>query len=315
MTAAKYNKSKERTVSPLMPYAAVFLLFLLLFLGNKIKEGVICGIELCLYTIIPTLFPFFVLSDFLLSVIWINPNGPVAKIYRGAFGISSVTLPVFLIGSVCGFPLGIRNASALYKDNKITKRELEYICGFVNNPSVAFVISGVGAGLLGDAKAGVLLYISTVISAVIVGLIFRSKISVSQKNDIISRQSFNLVESIRSAGISSLIVSSYIIFFSSLIGLLSEIVKSEYLMAAISSLLEISNGAKGIASLRSISSIPKLCGIAFSLGFSGLSVHLQSFTFMPKEVSKKKYLLMKLVQGLLCALIVFLFSEIKKAVC
>ena len=40
---------------------------------------------------------------------------------------------------------------------------------------------------------------------------------------------------------------------------------------------------------------------AFALGFSGFSVHLQAFSFMPSKAQRRKYLLMKLLAGFLAS--------------
>ena len=52
-------------------YFLIPIIFLCLFALFKypiyVKEGVINGIEICLYTIIPTLFPFMTLSTYIVK--------------------------------------------------------------------------------------------------------------------------------------------------------------------------------------------------------------------------------------------------------
>ena len=152
-----------------------------------------------------------------------------------------------------------------------------------------------------------MLYFSVILSACITGFIFRRKKKDFTKSEYISRQSFSLVESIKSAGMSSITISSYIIFFSALISLVEKIFGNDFFLALISAFLEIAGASNLIARLSNSLGVYSLILTAFALGFSGFSVHLQSFVFMPKELSKKRYLLMKLVQGVISALIISLY--------
>ena len=262
--------------------------------------------------IIPTLFPFFILSDLWSATVQTKRTGLLGRGFEMLFNIDGRATNVFILGAVCGFPLGLKAAVKQYESGIITKEDLQVLCGFVNNPSIAFVISGVGAGIYRSFAIGILLYFSVILAACITGLIFRSKKKKITKSNHISRQSFSLVESIKSAGMSSITISSYIIFFSALISLIEKIPGNEFSLALISAFLEIASASNLIARLSNSLGAYSLILTAFALGFSGFSVHLQAFVFMPKELSKKKYLLMKFVQGVLSALIISLYLIPKK---
>lgn len=238
-------------------------------------------------------------------------DGILGRVFSKLFTLPASLLPAFVLGTVCGFPLGVNAAVVHYKNGSLSKKELEDFCGFANNPSLAFVISGIGAGLWGDVRLGIALYISVVLSAITVGILFRRKQNNIAKTNVISRQSFNLVESIKKAGVSSLTVSSYIIFFSALIGVLKNLIDDPLVLTTISSLLEITNASSLAASLGAKFSFSGEILTAFALGFSGLSVHLQTISILPKEISTKRYFLMKLSQGILCSLFIFLSLLIK----
>lgn len=310
MTSQISTKQKRMSKLSLVSLLSILLMPIMLYFSDSIKQGATLGLKLSLGTIIPTLFPFFILSDLWVSCAVINSDGIIAKAYERLFGVSGSTLPAYLLGSLCGFPLGIKTAVSLYESRYISKDELERISGFANNPSAAFVISGIGAGLYKDIRIGIKLYFAVLLSSLFVGIMFRSKENKSVNTSIISRQSFNLVKSIQSAGISSLAVSCYIVFFSSVIGLLNEIVENPLILVIVSSFLEITNACSLSADL--ITSYPNVkCVItAFALGFSGLSVHMQAFSLFPAKTSKARYLLMKLIQGILCSIITFLFMLI-----
>lgn len=306
MTAKNMTK-KTRYLGHISTLICIALASLMIILGDKMRIAVHDGLFFSITTVIPTLFPFFVFSDLWASAFYINPDGIIAKLFNKLFNVNGCAITALLSGYVCGFPIGVKVASELYSEKKISKKELEVLSGFVNNPSAAFVISGVGAGIFKDVKVGFVLYISVIISSLITGLIFRSKDKVVENTEEIRRQSFNLTKSIINAGITSLNVTSCIIFFSGLIGIMSTLIKNESIVAVISMLLEVTNAVKRINESGVYSYLSKLTLTAFALGFSGFSVHLQAFCFLPKEISRIRYLFMKLTQGALCALLIFIF--------
>ena len=273
---------------------------ILIIFGSEVKAGIYKGLIFSFTTVIPTLFPFFILSD-----IWVKScctEGIFSRITERIFGISGVSFSAIVTGLICGFPIGIKTASELYRREIISKDELEHLCGFVNNPSPAFVISGIGAAMMGSVSAGIRLCLSVMLSAFAIGIIFRKKHTSNGKTDFISRQNFDLAESIRSAGLTSLNVTSCIALFGGIINMVSIIAPNKFISASVSAILEITNAAKSICDLSFKTATTKYMAISFALGFSGMSAHIQAFSFMPKEISRPRYLAKKLLQGIICSL-------------
>ena len=226
MTITALINRKREIWSYFMSLTCLAISFVLILLGDTVKKAVLDGLSFSINAIIPTLFPFFILSDLWADVFSIPNNSIASKFFQKVFYLNGESLTAFILGLICGFPVGVKAAAELYKDKKLSKDELSHICGFSNNPSLAFVISGVGAGILGSINTGVKLYLSVVISAIIVGIIFRRKNTISHNTNVISKQTFDLVESIKNAALSSLNVAAYIVFFSALTGLISVITNS-----------------------------------------------------------------------------------------
>jgi hypothetical protein len=281
---------------------------LAIYFGGALKDGVIYGFKICAFNVIPTLFPFFILADLWCKIIYISPNSPFAKLLT-PFRISHECADAFFIGNVCGFPLGAKMLISKYEDQLICKDELDRLLPLCTNPSLAFVVSGVGAGLLGNIKTGIMLYLSTVISAVIVYMLFNRQPSKSLKSVEKSRQSFSIINSIINAGNSCITVSSFIIFFSSIIGLIKAVIKNEVIVSIISAFLEVGSACSIIAECGSSLGRYSLPLIAFSLSFSGISVFLQVLSFS-SNIKPYKYITKKLMQGILSAFIITIFSTI-----
>lgn len=295
--------------------AFVLLLMLLMICYSKqVKSSIIYGMGLSFTTVIPTLFPFLVFADALSHFMGQNNCGIIGKAFHNLLGFPPRMASAFILGTLCGFPLGVRMAAKEYHDGNIDKSTLEDICALCASPSPAFIISGVGIGIYGSIEIGILLYLSMLISIFITAFILQKKHGPIINSQDSSRQSFDLIASISSAGITSVAVASYIIFFSSLIGLTKAITGSDVISALASLFLEVSSACSSISSINGFTESLRLCLVAFAIGFSGLSVHLQYYSMLPKDISKSRFLSKKLLQGILSALILFILLTIKKAV-
>ena len=307
MTLICLRKEKTKFLDNLK-MLLVFLIFIFsLYFGGELKAGAIYGIKLSLFNIIPTLFPFFILADIWNSTLYVSDENLIARGFGRLLNISNEGLNVFLIGSLCGFPLGAKATACKYNDELLSKREVEQLTSTCNNPSAAFVISGIGAGLLGSIKTGILLYLSVLISAIIVGYIFKGKKKNVTFSGLKARQRFDLIKSISDAGLTRISVSSYVIFFSAIIGLSKSLIKNKVALTIISALLELGSASSIIQENASLLGPAFLPLLSFALSFSGLSVFFQVFSILPTFVSKKNYLLIKLLQGLISATITHLF--------
>ena len=291
----------------------IFIVCSILFFAysDALKNYILYGIRLSVVSIIPSLFPFFVISDYLYKNSDFSNDGFFCSLFQKIFGISGRGAVAFALGNLCGFPLGAKCAAELYQDGLITKDECERLVIISNNPSLAFVISYVGAGLFGSITIGIKIYLSIIFSSVILGLILRKKYRKNEYSTFIKRQNYNFSDSIKDAGVSSLTVSSFIIFFSGIIGILKELIKKPFWVLLFSSVLEVGGGVSEIAN-SSLDSLSKLLLSAFSLGFSGLSVFLQAFSFLPSQISKYRLFTFKIFQAILSCFFVILFCLLPK---
>ena len=292
---------------PLINTLTVILLFCpAIFLPRAISDGVIYGIKLAVFNVIPSVFPYLVASDAICALL--GGDGVFSRAFAKIFKTSKNALTVFIIGAVCGFPLGVKVASDQYRDGAIKKEDVEHLIGFSCNPGIAFAIGGIGTGILGSFKSGLALYLSVVFSALICGFLFKPKCNIYSNTHDISRQNFDFVASIKNAGACSVTISSYIIFFSAVLGLIKHVFKNSLITLFFAIALEVSNGIKYVTGTNALPSDFILPTVAFALAFSGLSVHLQARSLTPKEISFKKFYLMKFFQGIICAVFVYLIQ-------
>lgn len=100
------------------------------------------GLNLWFERMIPTLFPFMVLSG---VIIRMNLTGSFVKILNPVLGrLFSVRSPCvygMVIGFLCGFPMGAHVAAQLYEQKQISRPEASFLLAFCNNIGPVYFLS------------------------------------------------------------------------------------------------------------------------------------------------------------------------------
>lgn len=307
------STSKRSGISAAFTFASCFSVFIVsLFFSDKIAHSVRSALSLCSSVIIPSVFPFMVISDFLYVYTDFSRFKGIGDAFERIFGVSRAGLYPYVLGLLCGFPLGVKCASELYKSGKLSREEAERVIGFSNNTGPAFLVSGIGLGLRGSIKDGFLLYFVMVASSIIVGYLFSSKGTPETPPDRMkAEKSFSLTASIKNAGINTLNVCSYLTFFACVVGLLRGAIGENYVYLSLIPFLEVGSATSILSKTKLLSPRLSLALSSFAVGFSGLSVHLQAISFLiGTDIRIKRYVLMKLLQGVLSFLITFLLYSV-----
>lgn len=278
-----------RTAATVM--ASLFFIALLLKNPDISIQYVTRGLRLCCTAVIPTLFPFIVLSELLVRTGGGELMGrALAAPMRALFGLSGAGSCAFLLGAVCGFPVGTRAAVMLYDRGLLGRSEVERLISFCNYPSSAFMISATGAALWQNRQLGAAMYASVLAAGVLAGIISGIPARRAAKNEgavqtdmphaVRKPQPTALSDSVTAAAVSTLNVCAYVAFFSCVVGCISHILArispSRTVEAAIYSFFELTSGAAASAAV-----IPSRTGILMctaAAGWSGLSVALQVFS-------------------------------------
>ena len=274
------------------------------------------GLRLCTQTVIPSLFPFMVVSELLVESGAGEALGKFfSRLMRRVFGLSGAGGSAVFLGSLCGFPIGAKTAVSLYDRNMISKTELEHLLTFSNNPSSAFLINAVGISLFANRRIGLLLYIIVLVSSFAVGFLMRFFLKRTDSSATHKHYPTGLhpggvqmfTDAVSHAANGMILICAYVIFFSAITGSLSCMLDGigtmpPVLHALLFGFLELSGG------IHDASAIPNLHAalmvIAATAGWSGLSVHCQIMTLCSgRGISFKPYVLAKLFQGVLCALL------------
>ena len=303
----------RHSASALILLIIAFCTFAVLLMNPDIAIGYVRqGLRLCAKTVIPSLFPFMVLSGMFVELGCADLLSRIfAKPMAFLFGISGAGSAAPLMGALCGFPVGAATAKRLCDSGRISGEEMERLLTFSNNPSSAFLISAVGSTLWSCPDFGVVLYVIQIIASIVIGVAFRFLMPIKKNEDhhfseqrqTIGVRIFSKV--IAESAVSMLNVCALVLFFASMVGALVSVIESfgtgQLLKTFIYGFFEMT-GATGEAA----KILPKETGMvitALICGWSGLSVHFQVISICSdKNISFAPYFAAKAMQGLLSAL-------------
>ncbi len=291
----------------LITYVFVFLLISPEIATYECKNA----IEICLFNIIPVLFPFMVISELIITTgladLISKASGALfSKVYK----TSKISQISFLCGTLFGFPLGAKSAVSLYENGYIEKDEAERLICFCSNTGPGFVIGVVGS-CFHNKTIALIIYFSQILSAMIIGLLLRKKnYSPTQKTNLDTPKTtytsplLCLPKAITNSVTPMLNVCAFVCFFSVIKGSVNEILdlctSNSYSSAFITGFLEITNGLSSLSVLNT--SAITIALAAFFIGFSGLSVCMQTVSLTSKSgIKTAKFWGSKLLQGGLCA--------------
>ncbi len=245
------------------------------------------GMQLCVRTMIPSLFPFMVVAELIVRS---GAGQVVARalsfVLRPLFGMSESGVCALTLGVLCGFPVGSRTAAAYYRRGEMNVREWNHVCCCCNVPSTAFLVNAVGGALFGDTAIGWWLLWLTLGAAALVGVLFRLLLphrgvwqqvaNMTAQNQGCSDRAI-LPASITSAASSMLHVCATVVVFSALIGTLTQYADafglSSVSRAAVFGFLELSTGVCEAATVTDMAAGLLLCAVM--VGWAGLSIHCQ----------------------------------------
>lgn len=311
-------KVKSQPIFYILYLLVIYLFFFLIKSPIPATESITQALKLCYTRVIPSLFPFLVLSELILSSHIAEHFGDVfGKPLSKFFKIQKISATAFIMGCLFGFPLGTKIAVSLYEKKYISKDETERLICFCSNTGPAFVI-GLTASILNNTKIAFCIYMCQVVSAIIIGLFLRKDSPVISNKNNHNDRDFSLScipNSISSSILPMLNICAFVCFFSCISASVENILVSlnlnDYLQNFVTGFLEITNGIANLKYCPLNNSTVFLA--AFFIGWSGISVILQSINITSKHsLCCKKYVISKLIQGILCAFLTLFVCKILK---
>lgn len=273
------------------------LVFIAMFIYDPtaMVKGVSDALTLCGTAVIPPLFPFIVLSDFLVRSGLCDIIGNfLAPVTKAVFNLPGSAGCAVFMSAVGGYPVGAKMTAQLLESGKITRSQGKRMILFCVNAGPAFVIGTVGAVMFSSRRAGVILYLSMLISSVFIGVFLR--FFDSEKLDL-KRAETAFDPSIASQSVmqgtnSILMMCGWILIFSCINVFIKKLPLNENTLVWLNIITEVTSGCAAASKVFPVSVQ------ALVMGWAGLSVHCQLFPFVKVTGLKlTHFFLSRLVHG------------------
>lgn len=265
---------------------------ILIFDSRHALEGAQEGIELCIKTVIPSLFPFFMLSSVLTNAFCGFTTFPMQRI-SGLLGIPSEASPVLITAVLGGYPVGAKSVADLYQSGQISREHAERLLAFCSNAGPSFLF-GMVSGFFPDRTSVMLLWLIHIFSAVLTAATIPSpKISVQTPG---LRKSCKHNSAVLSALKAMGLVCSWVILFRVWISFLERWclwLLPGWTQVLLTGILELTNGCCALPVIEDQNLRFVMC--ACLLAFGGICVLLQTAS-VTEGLSLRCYLRGKLKQ-------------------
>ncbi len=288
-------------------------LALLLIFPTECRNGGTNGVFLCLQVLIPSLFPFMIISSFVAKsgLAYKTPKF-IDKLINSVFKLPSCAFAPILLSIIGGYPVGAATIKELYCESRLTKSQSERMAMFCVSAGPGFLLTYIGTVMTRNLRLGYILLASQILSLIILGIIARFTINPLENETTHAKKNMThykageaLVYSIETAIKTSVSMCALIVIFSSVSEIFITLCNKNTSLIWITSLIEITNGIKIISS-----GYPAIV-LAFVCGFGGFCVHFQIFVQLKEiRINKCNFYIFRLFQGTLCALITSLFIKI-----
>lgn len=308
---------KTKIFNLMIVVSFLILLTEVLFHKTLIFETISYSLNTWVTTLIPSMFPFFVISDILISYHITNyiPK-TVKKTLTKLFRISEPVLSIFFLSCLSGFPSNARNTRALYDNKTITKEEADQALIFTHFANPLFILSTIAVFFLHNEKYGYIILISHYLGNIILGIgtrFMRNSYHPNYTSPLAKSQNFStiLMKAIKSSIDTLLMILGSLTCFLILSSLIiKHLPLSSYNSTLIKGILEITMGLKSL-SLLNISDCYKVVISTMFISFGGLSVHLQVLSqLVDTDISYQPFFIARifhaLISGGICYLL-FLF--------
>lgn len=294
------------------------------------------GLNLWFNLLIPSLFPFILISDLLVSFGFIDIFAKFLEpIMRPVFNVSGIGIFPFSMSIMSGYPVGAKLTSKLRSINLISKIEGDRLISFSSTSGPLFIMGTVLIGMVGAPKLAGLMMIPHYLGAITIGLIFRfykrenyRSLSNSYigkgakfKNYKNSSIGFIISKSIKDSMDSILIIGGFVIIYSVVINILLSSSTFNFILLKIASfinidvtllkgliagIIEITNGCSIISKL-DIDLINKIIMLNCVIAWGGFSIHSQALAFISTtDISTTIYLVSKAIHSCLTGLYTYI---------
>lgn len=251
----------------------------LLVFPKEAADGIRAGLSLIGSDILPSLFPFMVVSSYVADNNFIKRLGVLAdKFTKKVLRTSGFSVIAFLLGVMGGYPVGAKTIRDYYVMGKLTQNEAERLFYWCINPSPAFTVTAVGLLMMGSMQTGFIIYLSCILASITIGFFcrFLSDDGVIKTVDFSTPKKLDnsFVKSVTSGTEAMLGICGWVLIFSAFSSVVSALPINKSAKIFINSICEVTTGCN-----TAIEHHLPLAVITAVVGFGGFAVICQINSF------------------------------------
>lgn len=276
-----------------------FVLFVFLTNSSLVINAVNQGISVFVKNVLPSLMPFFILSDILLNYNYFDNLKRVFKFKYANF---------LIVSMISGLPSNAKYLNDMIKNSSISVNDASRVLAFSFFPNPMFVIGTVGM-LFNNKVYPVIVLAILYFSSFIIYLInyksLEDKDFVSDKNKV---EFFTLLKSsIQNSFSTLLVILGVIVVFTIVISIIKYYLRvNQEVITVINIILELTTGVKSVSVLNA-PLVYKYSLLAFGLSISGMSVIMQAFGIMSgSKLDYKAFVKNKVLVVLISTMLTFI---------
>src|SRR5699024_3269382 len=181
------------------PYTTLFrsvlwLLINIVLFPTTAINGATKGLSTWFSIVVPSLFPFFIISELLINLGFVEFIGSLLEpVMMPIFNVPGIGAFPFTISLISGYPVGVKLVSNLRLNNNISKVEAERLLSFSSTSGPLFMLGAVSVGMLKNSSLGPLIVYPHYLASLSLGFLFRyykkntNKYNLTLKNNSYSR--------------------------------------------------------------------------------------------------------------------------------
>lgn len=285
---------------------AVVSIIILIIDNKTVQDACIEGINTCLLTVIPSLFPFIFLTNCVcsfLSGIKMPMLRPLGRLMGIPDGAESILINAFL----GGFPAGALSVSRYAEAGLLSSNAVSRLLPICNNAGPAFIF-GMVAGMFPAPHYGAILWFIQIMAVVVLSAVIKPlpcpAVRINEEDGFLEKI---LSKSIRSITM----VCAWVILFHILLMLAQKwflYLVPPFVRVIASGIMELSNGCLMLEDIKTVSIRFIVCSCLLSFG--GLCVTMQTIS-VSKNISLRYYLLIRMLHCTLTAVFssIYIYSH------
>lgn len=322
---------KKFNANKILCVALIGICLFFLINPKTCSNACISGVSVWAINVFPVLFPFFILTRTIVTLSS-NQTGRLDKFFSKFFNTPRGSLKIYSLSLLSGYPMGAKLICNEFEDGKTNSHQALKMLSFCSMAGPMFIIGTVGVAIMKNMICGIVILASNIIATLINGIIFskfkkEEKLEHSLKAPQYKTSHFSIEQIVYDSLISVLMVGCYIALSFLLIELLKSLNIINFITFSLSKIFRIDESiissviigiveiTKGAIEIEKLNVALRLKTIILSgiIGFGGLSVMMQSVSFLSKLKLKIKHMfLQKFIQGLISLIIAVILTSVIK---